>query len=133
MLRIWKLLVFLHLRKSNSLLEDLKTVLTNVSGLRYISWLKLNHPETDFIIFSSELSLLDFFPKTTPLDAIAVCDDSSNTKVVEIEDSTLIITTPDEAITHRWEKDIRYLISRPIAVCLRWWKQSKQQRTDNTS
>ena len=48
--------------------------------------------------------MVNFFLETAPLDAIAVCDDFSNTKVTEIEDSTSIVTTPDEAITHRWEK-----------------------------
>jgi len=75
----------------------------NLPDLRYISWLR---PEADFTVFSTETSLLDFFPESTPLDAIAVCDDSSNTKVAEIEDPTSIGTTFDEAITPRREKQI---------------------------
>ena len=49
---------------------------------------------------------------STPLDAIAVCDDSSNTTVAEIEDPTSIGTTPDEAITPRREKQIENLTPR---------------------
>ena len=62
--------------------------------------------------------MLDFFTETTSLDAIAVCDDPPNTKVAKIEDSTSIITTPDEAIIPRREKEIENLTPRPIAVSL---------------
>ena len=68
--------------------------------------------------FFHRTQLAKFSPQTTPLDAIAVCDDSSNIKVAEIEDSTSIVTTPDEAITHRREKEIKYLTPRLIAVSL---------------
>ena len=60
----------------------------------------------------------DFFPETTPFDAIAACDDSSNTKIAKIKDFASIVTTLDEAITHRREKQIRYLTLSLIAVSL---------------
>jgi len=84
-----------YVGKIFGIIED-ETYLTPDS---YISWLTLNYPEADLTVFSTETSLLDFFPETTPLDAIAVCDDSSNTEVAKIEDPTSIGTTPDEAIT----------------------------------
>ena len=43
----------------------------NLPDLRFISWLRLNYPEVDFTVFSTEKSLLDFPPETTPPDAIA--------------------------------------------------------------
>ena len=58
----------------------------------YMYWLKLNHLKQISPFFSSEPSLLDFFPETTPLDAIAVCDDSSNTKVAIIIINIIINT-----------------------------------------
>ena len=45
----------------------------NLPDLRYVSWFRLNQPELNFSIFPTELSLIDFFPETTPLNAIAVC------------------------------------------------------------
>ena len=53
--------ISLRLKKSNSFLERFEEGFT-IPDLRYISWLKLNHPEADFTVFSMEPSLQDYFP-----------------------------------------------------------------------
>jgi len=72
----------------------------NIPDSKYISWLKVNHPETDFTIFSTEPSLLDFFPDTSPLDAVAMFDDPPNSET-EAEECASNVTSPDDAVTPR--------------------------------
>jgi len=50
MVRIWKLLVVLCLRKSNSFLEDLKRALTYLTSDIFLA--QANHPEADITVFS---------------------------------------------------------------------------------
>jgi len=71
----------------------------NLPDSKYISWLKVNHSEVDF---TTEPSLLDFFPDTSPLDAIALFNDSPSSEA-QSEDCTSNVTSPDDATTPRRE------------------------------
>jgi len=77
----------------------------NLHDSKYISWLKVNHPEADFTIFSTEPSLLDFFPDTSPLDATAVFDNFPSSET-ETEECTSNVISPDDATTPRRENEI---------------------------
>ena len=53
--------------------ERFKRQYTNGFDIKYISWLKLNHPEADLSVYSTEESLIDFFPDASLPDAVRVC------------------------------------------------------------